>query len=149
MDRIVPITELRANLAEITKWTEIHRQPVLLTKNGRARYVLLDIRSYEELIGETPDEDTLPKAPSIPAHEPVTGNPGTPSDRASDDVQVPAPDPEKKASRHGGDENVQQSPLPTEGVAGEEGEEKEAESQLSAEMRAEEDRILREPGIGG
>ena len=47
MDRIVPITELRANLAEVTRWVERKRQPVLLTKNGHAKYVLIDIKSYE------------------------------------------------------------------------------------------------------
>ena len=50
LDRIIPVSELRANLSAVTKWIEQERQPVFLTKNGHGRYVLIDVTTYNELL---------------------------------------------------------------------------------------------------
>ena len=91
MDRIVPITELRANLSEITKWAERRRHPVLLTKNGRVRYVLLDIKSYEKLIGAVEDDDQ--SASAQPARR-TRAESVAPAGFASDLINKPEPDEE-------------------------------------------------------
>ncbi|NTU88355.1 MAG: type II toxin-antitoxin system Phd/YefM family antitoxin [Actinobacteria bacterium] len=50
MEKIIPVSELRAKLSEVTKWVESRKEPVVLTKNGRGRYVLLDIDTYNKLV---------------------------------------------------------------------------------------------------
>ena len=47
--RIIPVTQLRANLKEVTDWVETEKKPVILTKNGNGRFVLLDIDTYHDL----------------------------------------------------------------------------------------------------
>ena len=47
MPNIKPVSDLR-NYNEVLKTVDIG-QPVFLTKNGRGRYVVVDIREYEKM----------------------------------------------------------------------------------------------------
>lgn len=58
MDRIVPISEARASLAELV--TEATDHPVYLLRHGKPVGVLLDADKYARLIDHIEDlEDTL------------------------------------------------------------------------------------------
>ncbi len=46
--QIKPISFIKANAAEILEQLDETREPIVITQNGEARAVLLDIRSYEE-----------------------------------------------------------------------------------------------------
>lgn len=45
---IKPISWLKSHAAEIAKTINEDRQPLLITQNGEAKMVVMDIRSYEE-----------------------------------------------------------------------------------------------------
>ena len=47
MPNIMPVSDLR-NYNEVLKSVDVG-QPVFLTKNGRGRYAVLDLREYEEI----------------------------------------------------------------------------------------------------
>ena len=44
-----PISDLRQNMAEITKSIDAEKRPVILTKHGRGKYILLSIEEYSRL----------------------------------------------------------------------------------------------------
>lgn len=46
--QIRPITDLKANAAGIIEEIAETRNPVVITQNGRAKAVLVDVKSYEE-----------------------------------------------------------------------------------------------------
>lgn len=46
--QIKPISYLKANAAEVLDRLNEVREPLVITQNGEARAVLLDVRSYEE-----------------------------------------------------------------------------------------------------
>jgi prevent-host-death family protein len=46
--QIKPISFIKANAAEVLEELEKSREPIVITQNGEARAVLLDVRSYEE-----------------------------------------------------------------------------------------------------
>ncbi len=46
--RIKPISYLKAHAAEIVRSLEDRREPLIITQNGEAKGVLLDIDSYEQ-----------------------------------------------------------------------------------------------------
>lgn len=46
--QIKPISYLKSHTAEIAKDVSENRRPVLITQNGEARLVVMDVRSYEE-----------------------------------------------------------------------------------------------------
>ena len=46
--QIKPISYLKANAAEVLKELTARRQPLVITHNGEAKAVLLDLASYEE-----------------------------------------------------------------------------------------------------
>jgi prevent-host-death family protein len=46
--QIKPISFIKANAAEVLDELEKSREPIVVTQNGEARAVLLDVRSYEE-----------------------------------------------------------------------------------------------------
>ncbi len=46
--QIKPISWLKSHAAEIAKTINEDRQPLLITQNGEARMVVMDIRTYEE-----------------------------------------------------------------------------------------------------
>ena len=46
--QIKPISYLKANAAEVLKELTAQRQPLVITQNGEAKAVLLDVASYEE-----------------------------------------------------------------------------------------------------
>ncbi len=46
--QIKPISFFKANAAEMLDQIENDREPIIITQNGEARAVLLDIRSYEQ-----------------------------------------------------------------------------------------------------
>ena len=45
---IKPISYLKSNTAQIVKDISISRQPLLITQNGEAKLVVIDVKSYEE-----------------------------------------------------------------------------------------------------
>lgn len=46
---IKPVTYMKASAAELLKKVNDSRRPTIITQNGEARAVVLDIRSYEAL----------------------------------------------------------------------------------------------------
>ena len=46
--RVMPISYLKANAAEILATLTVQREPMVITQNGTAKAVLLDIDSFEE-----------------------------------------------------------------------------------------------------
>ena len=46
--QIKPISYVKANAAELLDRIEREREPIIITQNGEARAVLVDVRSYEE-----------------------------------------------------------------------------------------------------
>lgn len=46
--QIKPISWLKSHAAEIAKTINEDRQPLLITQNGEAKMVVMDIQSYEE-----------------------------------------------------------------------------------------------------
>jgi prevent-host-death family protein len=46
--QIKPISYVKANAAELLDRIEREREPIIITQNGEARAVLMDIHSYEE-----------------------------------------------------------------------------------------------------
>ncbi|MGD0960557.1 MAG: type II toxin-antitoxin system Phd/YefM family antitoxin [Methylomonas sp.] len=51
--QIKPISYLKSHTAEIVKNLSESRQPLLITQNGEAKLVVLDVKTYEE------QEDTM------------------------------------------------------------------------------------------
>ena len=49
-----PVSDLRQNMAEIMESIDTEKRPVILTKHGRGKYVLLSIENYNQIaaIGE-------------------------------------------------------------------------------------------------
>lgn len=46
--QIKPISYLKSHAAEIVKALSETREPMLITQNGEAKLVVMDVRSYEE-----------------------------------------------------------------------------------------------------
>jgi prevent-host-death family protein len=46
--QIKPISYLKANAAEVLRELERQRKPLIITQNGEAKAVILDVASYEE-----------------------------------------------------------------------------------------------------
>lgn len=46
--QVKPISYLKSHAAEIAKGLAESRQPLLVTQNGEARLVVMDVKSYEE-----------------------------------------------------------------------------------------------------
>jgi prevent-host-death family protein len=46
--QVKPISYLKSHTAEIVKELTEHRQPLLITQNGEAKLVVMDVQSYEE-----------------------------------------------------------------------------------------------------
>ena len=46
--QVKPISYLKSHAAEIVKDISESREPMLITQNGEAKLVVLDVRSYEE-----------------------------------------------------------------------------------------------------
>ena len=49
-NKIHPISYLKSHAAEIVKDFEDNRSPLIITQNGEAKMVVMDIRTYEEQI---------------------------------------------------------------------------------------------------
>jgi prevent-host-death family protein len=49
---IRPVSEFRANAAELIDQVRTSKRPVVLTQRGRSAAVLLDVNEYEELLDE-------------------------------------------------------------------------------------------------
>jgi len=47
---IKPISYVRAHVTEIVKYVEDSRAPVVITQNGEAKAVIMDIESYQKTI---------------------------------------------------------------------------------------------------
>ena len=49
-----PVSDLRKNMAEIMESIDTEKRPVILTKHGRGKYILLSIENYNQIaaIGE-------------------------------------------------------------------------------------------------
>ncbi len=48
-ESIRPITYLKSNAADIVKEFAINPEPIIITQNGEAKMVVMDIREYEKL----------------------------------------------------------------------------------------------------
>ena len=46
--QVKPITYLKSHAAEIVKALSETREPLLITQNGEAKLVVIDVKSYEE-----------------------------------------------------------------------------------------------------
>lgn len=46
--QVKPISYLKSHAAEIVKEISESRKPMLITRNGEAKLVVMDVRSYEE-----------------------------------------------------------------------------------------------------
>lgn len=46
--QVKPISYLKSHAAEIVKNISLSREPMLITQNGEAKLVVMDVRSYEE-----------------------------------------------------------------------------------------------------
>ena len=44
-----PVSDLRQNMAEIMESIDTEKRPVILTKHGRGRYILLSIEDYNRI----------------------------------------------------------------------------------------------------
>jgi prevent-host-death family protein len=49
---IQPISDFRSNTASILKQVQDTRRPIVVTQNGRSAAVLVDVRSYQDLLEE-------------------------------------------------------------------------------------------------
>jgi prevent-host-death family protein len=45
-----PVSDLRQNMSEIMESIDTEKRPVILTKHGRGKYVLLSIEDYNRII---------------------------------------------------------------------------------------------------
>ena len=45
-----PVSDLRQNMAEVMESIDSDKRPVILTKHGRGRYILLSIEEYNQLV---------------------------------------------------------------------------------------------------
>ncbi|MCL2615555.1 MAG: type II toxin-antitoxin system Phd/YefM family antitoxin [Dehalococcoidia bacterium] len=50
LPQIRPLSDLRSNIGEITDLVDNQQSPVILTKHGRGKYVLLDLDEYRKLV---------------------------------------------------------------------------------------------------
>ena len=48
-----PVSDLRQNMAEITESIDTNNRPVILTKHGRGRYILLGLEEYNRIVAIT------------------------------------------------------------------------------------------------
>lgn len=46
--QVKPISYLKSHAAEIVKDITVNREPLLITQNGEAKLVVMDVKSYEE-----------------------------------------------------------------------------------------------------
>jgi prevent-host-death family protein len=46
--QVKPISYLKSHAAEIVKTISENREPMVITQNGEAKLVVMDVRSYEE-----------------------------------------------------------------------------------------------------
>jgi prevent-host-death family protein len=51
--QIKPISYVKAHAAELLDRITAEREPIIITQNGEARAVLVDVASYEEMMHET------------------------------------------------------------------------------------------------
>jgi prevent-host-death family protein len=51
--QIKPISYVKAHAAELIDRITEEREPIIITQNGEARAVLMDVSSYEEMMHET------------------------------------------------------------------------------------------------
>lgn len=142
MDKIIPISELRANLSEITKWVERKKKPVFLTKNGHGRYVLLDIGSYEKLLLKAAKSDeAYGDDADIDEGRNRAGQTSTPADRHQPHRQSA---PSSAATNRTATENDRgpDPELPRSGKS-----RPQDPDGLTDKLREEEERILKELGL--
>jgi len=48
LTQVKPITYLKSHAAEIVKTLSDSREPLLITQNGEAKLVVIDVKSYDE-----------------------------------------------------------------------------------------------------
>ncbi|MGA2561124.1 MAG: type II toxin-antitoxin system Phd/YefM family antitoxin [Terracidiphilus sp.] len=51
--QIKPISYVKAHAAELLDRITAEREPIIITQNGEARAVLMDVASYDEMMHET------------------------------------------------------------------------------------------------
>jgi prevent-host-death family protein len=67
---IKPISYIKANAAEMMKYVNERKNPIIITQNGEARAVLVDIETYQE----TQDAFALLNIIKIAEKDIVSGN---------------------------------------------------------------------------
>ena len=50
LPEVRPVSDLRQNMAEIMESIDTEKRPVILTKHGRGKYILLGIEEYNRII---------------------------------------------------------------------------------------------------
>ena len=50
LPQVRPLSDLRTNIGEITAFLDEQKTPVILTKHGRGKYVLLSVEDYRDLL---------------------------------------------------------------------------------------------------
>ena len=50
LPNVRPISDLRQNMAEITRSIDTDKRPVILTKHGHGKYILLSIEEYNRIV---------------------------------------------------------------------------------------------------
>ena len=68
--QIKPISYVKAHAAELLDRINEEREPIIITQNGEARAVLVDVHSYEQMMDET---QTLLKILALTEKEVATG----------------------------------------------------------------------------
>ena len=53
--QIKPISYVKAHAAELLDRITEEREPIIITQNGEARAVLMDVASYDEMMHDTQD----------------------------------------------------------------------------------------------
>ena len=48
-----PVSDLRQNMAEITESIDVSNRPVILTKHGRGKYILLSLEEFNRIVAIT------------------------------------------------------------------------------------------------
>ena len=50
MPDVRPVSDLRQNMAEIMESIDTEKRPVILTKHGRGKYIILSIEEYNRIV---------------------------------------------------------------------------------------------------
>jgi antitoxin YefM len=81
---VVPLSELRANLAELLKQTQVSGRPIVVTQHGRGSAVLISADDYSELLDQIELLNSLVRSLSRSA----AGQKGIPHEKVMKDARA-------------------------------------------------------------